>query len=178
LEVSVTRNSGAGELQRGADQSDQDLVQRARGVQLARGVEEHGQFFQVAGLVLDLHHRDLAEEFAGRAGMVLLRIEDQVGAHAHAELDAVVAQQLPPLHPVLVHIGAQLAAAVHDVVVPLFTHDLGMVAGDAWIGDLQVFPALASDGEGRQAQDHLPLFGAMDEQHNGKPCRFAGACRR
>src|SRR5579864_1094465 len=66
---------GARQLQGDVEHRHQNFVEHARRVQLARGFQKQGEFFQVRRFLLDLNARDLTEKFASRVGSSLRRIE-------------------------------------------------------------------------------------------------------
>ncbi len=165
---------GVGQLQRGTDQRDQDLIERARGVEFAGCVQEQRQLLQVIGL-FRLDARDLAQEFAGDDRLVIRGLEDQLRTHADAKLDAVVGRELVLRHALLVDEGAHLAAAVHHVIGAVLAEDLRVVARDARVRDLQVLAGLAPDGEGHRPHLQLFLLSPVDVQERGES---AGSLRR
>jgi hypothetical protein len=136
--VILHENKGAlapRELEGHIEKGHQDFIQHPDRVQLAGGFEEQNQFFQIRGFIGDVHHRDLAKEFAGRIGGGVLGIEDHVGDIANSKFQPVVALQRLALDFLAIDKGAVLAALVHHAEFAVFRDDHGMVTGDAGVGD-------------------------------------------
>src|SRR4051812_23313953 len=167
----------AGQLERGLDQRDEDLIQRAGGVQFARRFQKQRQLLQVRGFLLHPDAGDLAQELARDDALIQQRIEDELRAHSHTELDAVIARELLLLHALLVHEGTQLRAGVHNKIVAVFQDDLRMVAADARVRYLQVLARLAPNGEGHAGQHDLPLLRPVHEYKDREHSALGGAGR-
>ena len=119
---------GASELQGHVEKRQQDFIQHAGSVQLARGFEENGQLLKVGDFARHLDAGDLTEKVARGVGGDVLRMEYGVNRIAGAEFEAVVAFQLPPLHPLAVDESAVLAALVLHEELAVFGNEERVVA--------------------------------------------------
>jgi len=61
-----------------------------------------------------------------------------------------------------------LAAQVDQEKRLAFLHDLGVIAGDARVGDHQILVNFPPDGERRAVQDDVLLLAALYEDQGGK----------
>ena len=168
---------GARQLQSRVQQRDQNFVEHAGRVQLARGFEKKGQLFQIGGVGRDLNPGNLAQELARRIRAGVMGMEDDVGNIADTELDAIVPLQSLALYPFAVDESSMLAALVDDAKLPVFGGDQSMVAGDARIGDHQVLINLASDGERSVVEIDGALVVPLHEHQGGKNPRPGGRNR-
>ena len=163
---------GAGQLQGHIEKRQQDFIQHAGGVQLARGFEEDGQLFEIRDFVRDLDAGNLAEKIARGVGGDVLGMKDRVNRIAGAEFQAIVALELPPLHALAVDERAVLAALVLHEKLAVFRKQQGVVARDPGIGNGQVFFHFAADAERGVVEVEGPLLTAVDKNQARE---YAGA---
>src|SRR6266852_5631975 len=69
---------GSGQLQGHIQKREQDFIQNAGGVQLARGLQKDSQLFQISDFVGNLDTRNLAEEITRGVGGDALGMEDRI----------------------------------------------------------------------------------------------------
>ena len=130
----------------------------------------------VSGLTAD--DRDLAQEFAGRVRGGMRRIEQDIGRITCAKFQAVATLQLLPLDPFPVHERSMFAAEIFEEKFLTLLHDLGVIAGDARVGDDQILVYFASHRERRTVQDDVFLLTALHKhkrrKHTGTGAMMAG----
>ena len=96
------------------------------------------------------------------------RIENDVGAAAGAEFQQIIAVELVPFDLLTVDEGTVLTALVNDPVNTGFVNDLGMIAGDARIGDDKILIDLSSDGERTVDEGQASLVTALNQDKGRK----------
>src|SRR5262249_43034402 len=121
---------GTGQFQGDVEQGEQDFIQHARGIQLARRLEKNRQFLEVGDLIRDLDPGDLAKEIARRIGGDVLGMEDSVDRVASTKFQAVVAFKHPALDALPVYERTVLAALILDKKAAVFRNDQGVIARD------------------------------------------------
>src|SRR5208282_2024034 len=163
---------GLSQLQGHIEHGHQNFVEHTGGVEFAGGVEKQRELLEVGGFGLDADGGNLAEKFAGGVGGGVRRIEQDVGGITRAELEAVAALQFLALDALSVDERTVLAAEVDQEKVLTLLHDLGMVAGDARVGDDQVFVDFAANIERGAIESDVPLLAALHEDQCGK---YSGA---
>src|SRR5689334_1618968 len=142
----------ASQLQRHIEQRQENLVENAGGIQLARGFEEDGQLLEIGDLVGYLNAGNLAEEVTRRVRSDVLRMENRVDGIASTKLEAVIALQRFPLHPFAVHKRSVLAALVLNEKLTVLGDNQRVVARDPRIGDGQVLLHLAANRKRRMVE--------------------------
>src|SRR5581483_2681445 len=140
-----------------------------RGVQLAGGIEEHRQFFQVGGVGGNLNSGNLTEEFTGCIRTWMNRVKDNVRAVSNSEFQPVVSLKLVPLDLLAINKSPMLAALILNEKGAFLGGDDRVVARDAGVGDNQVLFDLAAYGEGTVIQRNKALFFTLnqDERREG-----------
>src|SRR5262249_13107905 len=159
---------GPGQLERDVKQRKQDFVKNAGSVQFAGGFEEDRQFFQIGNFVRNLNARNLAEKISGGIGGDVLGMKNSVNGVPGTKLQPVVAFKRFALNAFAIHEGSVLAALIFDEKLAVFGNDERMVAGDARIGDRQVFLHFAADRERRVVKVESALLVAVDEDQTGE----------
>ena len=162
---------GARQAQRRVDQRDQDFVEHADRIELARSFQEQRQLFEIAGLGRDLNAGNLAEEFARGVRSRVQRMKNQVRDVARAELQSIVARQFAAIDAFAVDEGSMLAALVDDKEFAVLGHDVGMLARDPRIGNHQIAVHLAADGVRSVIQRQRLLLVPLDVDHDRENTR-------
>jgi hypothetical protein len=96
------------------------------------------------------------------------RIKNDVGAAAGAEFQQIIAVELVPFDLLTVYEGAVLTPLVNDPVNASFVNNLGMIAGDARIGDDKILIDLSSDGERTVDEGQASLVTALNQDKGRK----------
>ena len=98
----------------------------------------------------------------------MMGMEDDVGHIADAELHAIVPLQRLALYPFTVDESSVLAALVHYAELPVFRGDHSMVAGDARIGNDEIFVHFAPHGKWAMVEIDRPLLVALHKYQGWK----------
>src|SRR5215472_6023941 len=98
----------------------------------------------------------------------MLGMEDGVNSIASAEFQTVIALQRFALYPLAIDEGSMLAPLILDETFAAVGDDEGMIAGDAWVGDGQVFLHFAADGKRGVINVQSALFGSVNKNEAGK----------
>src|SRR5262249_42127844 len=104
---------------------------------------------EVGGLGGDLDAGDLTQELASSIRCGVHRVEDDVSHVAHTELKAIIALEALAINFLAIDVGSVFAALVDDEQFTVFGADVGVIAGDARIGDDEILVYFSADGEGR-----------------------------
>ena len=135
------------ELEGGFDERGEYLVDGADGVELAGGLEEPAEFFEIGigrgdGL-------DLAEQVAnGGMADAALSIEAEDGAFERSEMERVIRIEALFLDANSVNVGAVATFLVYHEEGTGFEGDFGVFSGDVGMGEDEVAVGEAADGEG------------------------------
>src|ERR1700745_2167221 len=98
----------------------------------------------------------------------MLGMEDGVNVIASAEFQTVVSFKRLALDPLAVDKRSMLAALIFDKKFAIVGDDKRVVAGNAWVGNGQVFLHLAADAERGVIKVQSALLGSVNKDQAWK----------